>query len=74
MTQLLLLLLLLLSLLYNIFDRVRVQFPALPNFLRSSGSGTGSTQPRVSTTEELLGRNNIGSYAENRYGRRDPSR
>jgi hypothetical protein len=25
---------------------VRVQFPALPNFLRSSGSGTGSTQPR----------------------------
>jgi hypothetical protein len=26
---------------------VRVRFPALPNFLRSSGSGTGSTQPRV---------------------------
>jgi hypothetical protein len=25
---------------------VRVRFPALPNFLRSSGSGTGSTQPR----------------------------
>jgi hypothetical protein len=24
---------------------VRVQFPALPDFLRSSGSGTGSTQP-----------------------------
>jgi hypothetical protein len=24
----------------------RVQFPALPDFLRSSGSGTGSTQPR----------------------------
>jgi hypothetical protein len=24
----------------------RVRFPALPNFLRSSGSGTGSTQPR----------------------------
>jgi hypothetical protein len=23
----------------------RVQFPALPDFLRSSGSGTGSTQP-----------------------------
>jgi hypothetical protein len=25
---------------------VRVPFPAPPNFLRSSGSGTGSTQPR----------------------------
>jgi hypothetical protein len=25
---------------------VRVRFPALPDFLRSSGSGTESTQPR----------------------------
>jgi hypothetical protein len=25
---------------------VRVRFPALLDFLRSSGSGTGSTQPR----------------------------
>jgi hypothetical protein len=25
---------------------VRVRFPALPDFLRSSGSGTGSIQPR----------------------------
>jgi hypothetical protein len=25
---------------------VRVRFPALTNFLRNSGSGTGSTQPR----------------------------
>jgi hypothetical protein len=24
---------------------VRIRFPALPDFLRSSGSGTGSTQP-----------------------------
>jgi hypothetical protein len=24
---------------------VHVRFPALPDFLRSSGSGTGSTQP-----------------------------
>jgi hypothetical protein len=24
----------------------RVRFPALPDFQRSSGSGTGSTQPR----------------------------
>jgi hypothetical protein len=27
-------------------QRLRVWFPALPDFLRSSGSGTGSTQPR----------------------------
>jgi hypothetical protein len=26
-------------------QRSRVRFPALPAFLRSSGSGTGSTQP-----------------------------
>jgi hypothetical protein len=26
--------------------KVRVRFPALPDFLRSGGSGTGSTQPR----------------------------
>jgi hypothetical protein len=25
---------------------VRVRFPALPDFLKSTGSGTGSTQPR----------------------------
>jgi hypothetical protein len=27
-------------------SRGPVRFPTLPNFLRSSGSGTGSTQPR----------------------------
>jgi hypothetical protein len=27
-------------------QRFRIRFPALPDFLRSSGSGTGSTQPR----------------------------
>jgi hypothetical protein len=43
---------------------VRVRFPALPHFLRSSGSGTGSTQPR--TTEELLGRKSSGSGLESR--------
>jgi hypothetical protein len=26
--------------------QVRVRFPALPDFLRSGGSGTGSSQPR----------------------------
>jgi hypothetical protein len=34
---------------------VWVRFPALLDFLRNSGSGTGSTQP-LSTTEELLER------------------
>ena len=27
-------------------QRSRLRFPALPDFLSSSGSGTGSTQPR----------------------------
>jgi hypothetical protein len=27
-------------------QRSRVRFPTLPDFLRSSGFGTGSTQPR----------------------------
>jgi hypothetical protein len=49
---------------------VRVRFPVLPDFLRSSGSGTGSTQPR-----ELIWRESSGSGLENKeYGRRDPSR
>ena len=30
-------------------QRSRVRFPALPDFLSSSGSGTGSTQPREVT-------------------------
>jgi hypothetical protein len=58
-------------------QRFRVRFPALPDFLRGSGSGTGSTQPRelVSITEELLGRNSTGSGQENReYDRGDPLR
>jgi hypothetical protein len=46
----------------------------LPHFLRSSGSGTGSTQP-LSTNEELFATKTSGSGLENReYGRRDPSR
>jgi hypothetical protein len=48
---------------------VRVQFSALPDFLRSGGSGTGSTQPRV----ELLERKGSGSGLEiQEYGRRNP--
>jgi hypothetical protein len=27
-------------------QRCRVRFPALPDFLKNSGSGTGSTEPR----------------------------
>jgi hypothetical protein len=54
--------------------KLRVRFLALPDFLRSNGSGTGSTQP-LSTIEELLKRKNGGSSLENReYGRKDPSR
>jgi hypothetical protein len=53
---------------------VRVRFPALPDFLRSSGSGTGSSQPREyewGATE----RKSSGSGIEIReYDRRDPPR
>jgi hypothetical protein len=53
---------------------VRVRIPALPDFLRSSGSGTGSTQPR-DYNEELLERKISGSGRESReYGRGAPSR
>jgi hypothetical protein len=49
---------------------VRVRLPALPDFLRSSGSGTGPLS-LMSTTEELLGRKSSGSGLENRdYCRR----
>jgi hypothetical protein len=49
---------------------VRVRFPALPNFLKISGSGTGPLN-LVSTTEELLERKSSGSCLEIRdYGRR----
>jgi hypothetical protein len=35
---------------------VRVLFTALPDFLRSNGSGTGLYSASLSTTEELLER------------------
>jgi hypothetical protein len=48
-------------------QRSEVRFPALPDILRSSGSGTVSTQPR-----ELLGGNSSGFGLENReHGRGD---
>jgi hypothetical protein len=39
----------------------RVRLPALPDFLRSRGSGTGSIQPH----EELLERKSSGPGLEN---------
>jgi hypothetical protein len=51
-----------------------VRFPALPDFLRSSGSGTGPLS-FLSTTEELLRRKSSDSGLEIReYGCRDPLR
>jgi hypothetical protein len=48
----------------------RVRFPALPDFMRSSGTGLSL----VSIIEELLESKNSGSGLERReYGRRDPS-
>jgi hypothetical protein len=46
-------------------------FPALPVFLRNTGSGTGFNQ-LVSTTEQLLERKSSDSGVENRdYGGRE---
>jgi hypothetical protein len=41
-------------------QRFRVSFKALPDFQRSSGIGTWSTQPR-DYIEELIGRKSSGS-------------
>jgi hypothetical protein len=46
-------------------QRSLVRFPALPDFLRSSGFGTGPLR-LVRVTEELLGRKSSGSGLENR--------
>jgi hypothetical protein len=52
----------------------RVRFPALPDFLRSSGSGTGSTQPHGYKWGATW-KKSSGSCLEIReYGHRDPSR
>jgi hypothetical protein len=46
-------------------QRSQVRFPALPDFLRSSGSGTGSTQPREYNWSAAW-RKSSGSGLENR--------
>jgi hypothetical protein len=47
-------------------QRSRVRFPALPDFLKSSGFGTKYTQP-VSTIEELLLSAKVGTnFADKR--------
>jgi hypothetical protein len=46
-------------------QRSRVRFQALPDFLRSSGSGTGSTQPREDTWGATW-KESSGSGLENR--------
>jgi hypothetical protein len=52
----------------------RVRFPALPDFLRISGSERGPLS-LVSTIEELLDRKSNGCGLESReYGRTDQSR
>jgi hypothetical protein len=45
-------------------QRFWVRFPALPNFLRSSGSGTGPLS-LVGINEKLLERKSSGSGLEN---------
>jgi hypothetical protein len=55
-------------------SEVRVRFPELPDFLRSSVLERGSFS-LVSTNEELLERKSGGSDLESReFGYRDPSR
>jgi hypothetical protein len=55
-------------------QRPRVRFPGLPDFLRSSGSGTGSTQPREYNWRAAW-KKISGSGLKNRdYGRMEPSR
>jgi hypothetical protein len=52
----------------------RVRFPALPDYLRSSGSGTGSTQP-CEYNWGATWKKSSGSCLENReYSCRNPSR
>jgi hypothetical protein len=53
---------------------VRVRFPALPDFLRSSGSGTGSTQSREYNWGATWEKSSGSGLESQEHGRRDPSR
>ena len=55
-------------------QRSWIRFPALPEFLSSSGSGTGSTQPR-DQLRSYLNKKNSGSRSRKQInGRGDPLR
>ena len=47
-------------------QRSRVRSPALPDFLSSSGSGTGSTQPREVKLRSYLNKEVAAPGSENR--------
>ena len=47
-------------------QRSRVRFPALPDFMSSSGSGTGSTQPREVKLRSYLNKKVAAPGSENR--------
>ena len=47
-------------------QRFRVRSPALPDFLSSSGSGTGSTQPREVKLRSYLNKKVAAPGSENR--------
>jgi hypothetical protein len=52
---------------------VRVRFPALPDFLRSSESVTGSTQPREYNWGATWRKSSRSGLENRKYYRRDPS-
>jgi len=47
-------------------QRSRLRFPALPDFLSSSGSGTGSTEPREINLRSYLNKKVAAPGLENR--------
>ena len=55
-------------------QRSRVRFPALPDFLSSSGSGTGSTQPRGQLRSYLNKKQRLRSRKQRLNGRGEPLR